>query len=149
MMITVREMELDDLDEVLVIENSLFSVPWSANGFFSFLLRDDTLFLVAEEEGRICGFCGVVMVLNEGDVTNVAVAKESQGRGIGRTLMEALVQKTVERGVDTLHLEVRKSNESAIALYKKLAFEEVGLRPRYYEEPVEDAVLMRKVSPLL
>ena len=78
-------MQLDDLEQVMVIENELFSVPWTENGFFSFLLREDALFLVAEEEGKILGYCGVLMVLDEGDITNVAVDKKQQGRGIGKS----------------------------------------------------------------
>lgn len=143
-MITIREMQLDDLDQVLFIEESLFSVPWSANGFFSFLIREDTLFLVAEEEGSIVGYCGVVMVLNEGDITNVAVLAKRQSRGIGRQLMEALIDKTLDKGVDKLHLEVRQSNERAISLYERLGFEKVGLRKNYYQTPVEDGLLMSR-----
>ncbi len=143
-MITIREMEFTDLEEVIAIENSLFSVPWSENGFFSFMLRDDTMFLVAEEEGAIVGYCGVVMVINEGDITNVAVSSNRQGRGIGRQLVQALIQKTQERGVTQLHLEVRESNQRAISLYQSLGFEQVGIRPDYYEEPVEDGILMNR-----
>lgn len=143
-MITIRQMEIEDIDEVAAIEESLFSASWSPAGFFSFLLRDDTLFLVAEEEGGIIGYCGVVMVLDEGDITNVAVSVNHQGRGIGRQLVEAMIAKALERGVEHLHLEVRQSNERARTLYQKLGFQEVGLRKGYYEAPAEDGILMRR-----
>lgn len=143
-MIAIRQMELDDLEEVMVIERSLFANPWDENGFFSFLLREDTLFLVAEEAGRIVGYCGAVTVLNEGDVTNVAVEASCQGRGIGRQLMQALIGKTGERGVDRLFLEVRESNLRARSLYESLKFEQVGIRKNYYESPAEDGILMRR-----
>ncbi len=143
-MITIREMEFTDLEEILDIENALFSVPWSENGFFSFLLRNDTLFLVAEEEGSIVGYCGAVMVINEGDITNVAVSPNRQGRGIGRQLVQAMIQRTQDKGVTQLHLEVRASNQRAISLYQSLGFERVGVRPGYYEEPVEDGILMNR-----
>lgn len=143
-MITIRQMEMDDLEEVMAIENSLFSVPWSETGFFSFLIRDDTLFLVALEEGRIVGYCGAVTVLNEGDITNVAVASERQRRGIGRQLLQAMIEKTGAQGVERLFLEVRASNRSAISLYQSLDFREVGLRKNYYESPIEDGILMRR-----
>lgn len=143
-MITIREMEIDDISEVAAIENSLFSMPWGEVGFFSFLMREDTLFLVAEEEGTIVGYCGVVMVLDEGDITNVAVLSNRQGRGIGRQLVEALIQKTQERGVVHLHLEVRESNHRAIALYESLQFEKAGLRKNYYEAPVENGLIMNR-----
>lgn len=143
-MITIRQMELDDLDEVMAIEKSLFSVPWTETGFFSFLLRDDTMFLVAEEEQNIVGYCGVVMVLDEGDITNVGVLERCQGRGIGRQLVQALITKTSEKGVPHLHLEVRQSNIRAIRLYKSLGFQQVGIRKGYYEAPSEDGVLMNR-----
>lgn len=143
-MITIRQMELDDLDEVLAIENSLFSAPWSATGFFSFLIRDDTMFLVAEENDCIVGYCGVVMVLNEGDVTNVGVMTSRQGQGIGRQLMQALIGKSQEKGVTQLYLEVRKSNQRAISLYQSLGFHQVAIRKNYYESPIEDGILMKR-----
>ena len=143
-MITIREMEIDDISEVAAIEDSLFSMPWVEVGFFSFLMREDTLFLVAEEEGMIVGYCGVVMVLDEGDITNVAVLANRQGRGIGRQLVQALIQKTEERGVVHLHLEVRESNQRAIALYESLQFEKAGLRKNYYEAPVENGLIMNR-----
>lgn len=143
-MITIREMEIDDISEVAAIEDSIFSMPWGEVGFFSFLMREDTLFLVAEEEGTIVGYCGVVMVLDEGDITNVAVLSNRQGRGIGRQLVEALIQKTEERGVVHLHLEVRESNQRAIALYESLQFEKAGLRKNYYEAPVENGLIMNR-----
>jgi ribosomal-protein-alanine N-acetyltransferase len=98
--------------------------------------------LVAEEEGKVLGYCGTVMVLNECDITNVAVTSSCQGRGIGRQMMEAMIEQTKERGIDTLHLEVRKSNEPAISLYKSLGFKQTGIRKGYYEAPVEDGIVM-------
>lgn len=138
----IREMQLDDLEQVMVIENELFSVPWTENGFFSFLLREDALFLVAEEEGKILGYCGVLMVLDEGDITNVAVDKKQQGRGIGKKLIQHLIRVTGQAGVTTLHLEVRQSNAAAIALYEGQGFEKAGVRKNYYESPAEDGILM-------
>lgn len=141
-MITVREMQIDDLSEVMVIENENFSVPWSEMGFFTFLLRDDTLFLIAEEEGKILGYMGIMMVLDEGEITNVSVSKHARRRGVGRTLVAAILQQMKEKGMAVLHLEVRKSNAAAIALYSGFGFVKDGERKKYYEEPVEDAVLM-------
>lgn len=143
-MIKIREMQLDDLDQVMVIENENFSSPWTETGFFTFLIRQDALFLVAEEEKKILGYCGVVMVPDEGDITNVAVAKERQNQGIGKMLVEELVKKSREAGVTQLYLEVRKSNERAIHVYEKMGFVQNGLRKDYYEDPVEDAVLMKR-----
>lgn len=141
---TIREMQLDDLEQVMVIENENFSVPWTETGFFSFLIRQDAMFLVAEENEQIRGYCGVVTVLDEGDITNVSVDKKYQGQGIGKALVQGLIEKTMEAGVTTLHLEVRESNAGAIALYEKMGFEKVGVRKNYYEAPTEDGVLMSR-----
>lgn len=143
-MVQIREMQLDDLEGVMEIENDNFSKPWTETGFFSFLIRNDTLFLVAEEEEKILGYCGVVMAADEGDITNVAVSKQYQNQGIGRMLVGELIQRTGELGVARLFLEVRSSNQPAIHLYRKMGFEENGMRKNYYEAPVEDALLMMR-----
>lgn len=143
-MVQIREMQLDDLEEVMEIENDSFSKPWTETGFFSFLIRNDTLFLVAEENDSICGYCGVVMAADEGDITNVAVAKQCRNQGIGGMLIAELIHRTEEVGVSRLFLEVRASNQPAIHLYQKMGFEQNGKRKNYYESPVEDALLMMR-----
>lgn len=140
----LREMMIDDLDAVMEIEEELFPVPWTKEGFFTFLTRDDAMFLVVEEKEKILGYCGLLMVLDEGDVLNVAVRKDRQREGIGNFLMESLLRLSSERGVNIIHLEVRKGNETAIRLYERLGFERDGLRKGYYTDPVEDAILMTK-----
>ena len=78
----LREMLVDDLEQVMEIEEELFSVPWTKEGFLTFLMKDNAMFLVVEEKGQILGYCGLLTVLDEGDVTNVAVRKERQREGI-------------------------------------------------------------------
>lgn len=141
-MITIQEMQLDDLEQVVEIEQQNFSVPWTENGFFSFLLRSDTLFLVAKEEDRILGYMGIMMVLDEGEITNVSVAQTARRRGVGRLLVQTMLDKMRRAGLNMIHLEVRKSNTPAIRLYEQFAFVQDGERKNYYEEPTEDAVLM-------
>lgn len=143
-MITVRTMEIPDLDQVLPIEEANFSVPWTANGFFSFLIRDDARFFVAEEDGEILGYCGVILCVDEGDITNVCVREESRRSGVGTLLVDHMIRETAKAGIRVWHLEVRKSNEQAIRLYEKFGFQQDGLRKGYYEEPKEDAVLMSR-----
>ncbi len=138
----IREMQIADLDQVMPIEETLFSVPWSPVGFFSFLLRDDALFLVAEDQKEIIGYCGVLMVLDQGDIVNVGVKSERQRQGIARKLLNALIRKTEEKGVTALYLEVRAGNQAAIGLYESLGFCRLGVRKGYYEEPKEDGITM-------
>lgn len=144
----LREMLVEDLDEVMEIENDLFTAPWTKEGYFTFLTRDDSMFLVVEEKGHILGYCGLLMVLDEGDVTNVAVRRDRQREGIGHFLMDSLVRLAAERGITAIHLEVRESNGTARRLYERMGFVQDGLRRHYYTDPVEDAVLMTRKQRL-
>lgn len=138
----IREMQLDDLEQVMLIEQQNFSVPWTEMGFFSFLMREDTLFLVAEENGQILGYMGIMTVLDEGEITNVSVAQTARRRGIGQLLVKHMLDRMKERDIKVVHLEVRKSNMPAISLYEKFGFAADGIRKMYYEAPAEDAILM-------
>ena len=106
----LREMLVDDLDQVMKIENELFSPPWTKEGFFTYLTRKDAMFLVVEEKGEILAYCGLIMVLDEGDITNVAVRPDRQKEGIGHFLMDSLIRLAEQQGVTTIHLEVRTGN---------------------------------------
>ena len=138
----LREMLVEDLDQVMEIERALFSVPWTKEGFLTFLLKENAMFLVVEERGQILAYCGLLMVLDEGDITNVAVRQQRQGEGIGTFLMESLIRLAAERGIAAIHLEVRVGNARAIRLYERTGFVRDGLRKRYYTDPEEDALLM-------
>lgn len=140
----LREMLVDDLEQVMEIETSLFSVPWTKEGFFTYLTKDNAMFLVVEEHGRILAYCGLLMVLDEGDITNVAVRRERQREGIGHFLMDSLIRLAAERGVTCIHLEVRAGNQTAIRLYERMGFVSDGRRKGYYSDPVEDAILMSR-----
>ncbi len=139
---TLREMTVDDLDQVMELEEDLFTPPWTREGYFTFLTRPDTLFVVVEEKGEILGYAGALLVLNEGDVLSVGVKRSRQREGIGHFLVESLILLAGEQGVHTLFLEVRQSNEEAIRLYERCGFVRNGIRKNYYTEPVENAVLM-------
>ena len=98
------------------------------------------------EKGRILGYCGLLTVLDEGDVTNVAVRRDRQREGIGNFLMESMIRLAEERGITMIHLEVRAGNETAIRLYERQGFVRDGLRKAYYTDPTEDAVLMTRTA---
>lgn len=138
----LREMLVNDLDAVMEIENELFHMPWTKEGYFTFLTRNDAMFLVVEEKGMILGYCGLIMVLDEADVTNVAVRPDRQREGIGHFLVESMMRLASDQGIYMIHLEVRAGNETAIRLYERLGFQRDGLRKKYYTDPVEDAILM-------
>lgn len=141
----LREMMVDDLDQVMEIEEAEFSIPWTREGFLTYLMKDHAMFLVVEEKGQILAYAGLLMVLDEGDVTNVAVRRDRRSEGIGGFLMESMMRLSFDLGIRRIHLEVRAGNDTARRLYKRLGFTEDGLRKNYYSDPKEDAVLMTKI----
>ncbi|HIV17073.1 MAG TPA: ribosomal protein S18-alanine N-acetyltransferase [Candidatus Alectryocaccobium stercorigallinarum] len=143
-MIKIREMDFGDIDEVVKIEKENFSVPWDENGFFSFMIREGTVFVCAEEDGRITGYGGMVTAADQADITNISVSKDKRRSGTGTAIVEKLFEKGREMGIKEIFLEVRQSNAPAAALYEKLGFTEEGVRKNYYEAPVEDALIMKK-----
>jgi len=144
---TIRDMELEDLEQVMPIERECFSIPWTENGFFTFLIRQDALFLVAEEDGEILGYIGILTVLEEGEITNVCVRPSARRRKVASLLLEELIYRMEKAGIAVIHLEVRESNAPAIALYEKYGFVRDGMRRGYYEKPREDALLMSRQTP--
>ena len=130
--------------QIAALERECFSDPWSERSVASELANEYSLWLVAEQEGKVFGYVGSQSVPPEADVMNLAVAPESRKLGLGRALMCELMRRLRESGIDSLSLEVRESNFPALALYTKLGFFQVGKRPRYYVNPAEDALILRK-----
>lgn len=143
-MMQIRKMEPEDVAQVAKIEAETFSIPWSAKSFLETLDRMDTIYLVAEEDGKILGYCGLWQSFEEGEIPNVAVAKEVRNQGLGRKLLEALFSYGEDVGIEGFTLEVRESNQAALHLYKSLGFEIAGIRKGFYEKPKENAVIMWK-----
>ena len=140
----IRTMESKDIKDIAELEKVCFSDPWSENSIASELENRLSYWLVAEEEGRVVGYVGSQSVLDGADVMNLAVSPEFRRQGIGEALVKALVAHLQQKGIIALMLEVRVSNTPAIALYQSLGFVQVGRRPRYYHNPREDALIMRK-----
>lgn len=140
--LTIRPMEERDLDQVVQIEEENFSMPWSRKSFLDTLQLPHAIYVVAEREGRIAGYCGCYQILEEAEIVNVAVDKAFRGRGIGRRMLTELMRLGEERGSFAYTLEVRVSNAPAIHLYESLGFKSLGIRKNFYEKPTEDAVIM-------
>ncbi len=138
----IRLMKEEDLEAVAQLEQTVFSVPWSEHNLRESLSRPEYLFLVAEEDGKITGYAGLLMIAGEGNVTNIAVFPENRGHGIGSVLTETLISEGRKRGMNAFTLEVRVSNQSAIHIYEKLGFRSEGVRKGFYEKPKEDALIM-------
>lgn len=141
-MLEIRRMTEEDLQEVAEIEAGIFTMPWSAKGFGDAIANPYTLYLVASEGKRIEGYCGLWQSFDEAEITNVAVRKECRGRHTGTLMLNRLMELGREQGITRFTLEVRSSNAAALGLYEKLGFSAAGIRKRFYEKPVEDAVVM-------
>ncbi|MBQ2801775.1 MAG: ribosomal protein S18-alanine N-acetyltransferase [Lachnospiraceae bacterium] len=140
----IRNMQESDLTQVEAIEKANFSIPWSLESFRESMELEHTIYLVAEEDGNIMGYCGMYRVFNEGEIVNVAVAEAYRRKQVASKLLEQLFIHGNELQVDNFFLEVRESNEAAIQLYKKLGFIEAGIRKNFYEKPRENAIFMWK-----
>ena len=142
-MITIEKMSREHLLEVASIEEMSFSLPWSLESL-ELMLTEQASALVALEDGRVLGYVGMMCVLDEGQIINVAVHPDARRRGVGRSLMQAAEAYAKERGIVFLSLEVRESNIAARSMYSSLGWEEQGIRKGFYSHPVENACVMTK-----
>ena len=141
--VTIRRMTLQDVPAVHAIEQAAFPKPWTALDFEREMTQNRCArYLLAEENGRVIAFAGAWIVLDEAHVTNIAVAADARGRGVGKRLTQALLQYAANLGVVYATLEVRRSNAVAQGMYQALGFVYVGVRKRYYEDNGEDALFM-------
>ena len=138
----IRIATLEDLEGIHQVESVSFNDPWSKQSFSDELNNPMTTYLVAEQDKDILGFVGMWEVVGEGQITNVAVHTKARKRGIGKALIDALVDYSKSRKLEVLLLEVRESNEPAKSLYSLNGFKEIGKRKNYYTKPTEDALLM-------
>ena len=144
----IRPMEQKDIEVVAEIERICFSTPWSENAYRDTLKNKSALYMVAEEEpeagGQIVGMCGVFKILDEGDISNVAVHPDFRRKGIAGDMMCELLNRGEEMGIFSFTLEVRAGNTAAVKLYEHFGFQTEGVRKRFYDKPVEDALIMWK-----
>ena len=145
MHVRIVPMTADLLDEVAELERICFSTPWSRNMLAEELDNALSAFLVAlDDAGRVVGYAGLQVVLDEGYITNVAVRPECRRKGIAGKLLQVFLDFAQGNQLAFLTLEVRASNYDAIALYGSRGFRSVGRRKNYYEHPKEDAIIMTK-----
>jgi len=152
---------LQDVGRLYEIECACFAIPWSKDSLSSFIANSEHTFCIAahncaaEEHGRqgqeetamqytdteIIGYIGVMYVLDEGEISNIAVHPDYRGKGAGSALLHAAQEYCRSKGIKTLHLEVRPGNISALSLYRKCGFVRSGLRKGYYADNGDDAFL--------
>lgn len=146
MSVKIVPMTADHLEELEKLERICFSRPWSRKMLAEELENQCAAFLVAEDSvsGRVLGYAGLMVVADEGYITNVAVFPEYRRQGIAAQILQVFLQFAAANHLAFLTLEVRPSNAAAIALYEGFGFREVGRRRNYYDLPKEDALILTK-----
>lgn len=135
----------DNVDQVAEIEKECFSTPWSREMLLEAMENLTASFIAAEaDDGTILGYAGVNVVMDEGYIDNVAVRKAYRRNGVASALLDVFIRFAQAHELAFLTLEVRASNEAAIALYTRHGFEEAGRRKNYYSDPKEDAIIMTR-----
>jgi [ribosomal protein S18]-alanine N-acetyltransferase len=147
--VLLRDMTGDDVPAVVAIERASYTMPWSEATFRGLLRRRDADMVTADAGGAVIGYAAFWCVLDQGELGNVAVSADWRGHGLGARLVEEIIRRAARRGVFEVFLEVRPSNTVARKLYERLGFRPVGRRRRYYQAPIEDAIVLRHlVQPL-
>jgi [ribosomal protein S18]-alanine N-acetyltransferase len=136
----LRKATPGDLPAIMLIENTSFSAPWPEWSLAQELVREDSLYLVAERGGAVEGYAGLWVGLDEAHVGTIAVRPEARGQGVAEALMLVLLDCALASGSDLALLEYRVSNAPAARLYEKLGFQQNRIRRRYYPDNQEDAV---------
>ncbi len=141
-MIVIRRLQEEDVEALAQIEEASFSMPWSAQDFHDLLFRKYCLYVVAEVDGEVAGCAGLTNICNEGNIDNVVVAERFRRRGVAKQMLTKLIEMGEAQGIEAFTLEVRVSNTNAICLYEQFGFVSEGIRPNFYEKPIEDAMIM-------
>jgi len=138
-----RAMTVDDIDTIVEIEREAFTAPWTAEAFHNELRQNMfAKYMVMERDGVIMGYGGMWLIVDEAHVTNIAVRERYRGQGFGKKLLAEMMRTAHWFGARRMTLEVRVSNERAQRLYRKFGFEPSGVRPGYYSDNAEDALIM-------
>ena len=143
--ITIRKAVSTDVDHIAFIEEECFSTPWSRNAIAGVISHAPWHLFVAEYDGKTVGYGGVYLILDEGQISNIAVLASYRSKGLGALILDAIIKLCKVEGCARVTLELRKSNSVARALYEKYGFVAVGERPNFYSNPSENAILMDKI----
>lgn len=163
-LINIRRATIEDLDSIIAVEAESFPVPWPRQAFVDELTRNIVSYYVVIEQDRdvaddaasveatpgqadrhkreVVGYMGMWIIVDEAHITNIAVHPKARRQQLAELAVRQMMLVARERGAERMTLEVRESNEPAIALYEKLGFKNYGIRKDYYIEPREDAIIM-------
>lgn len=139
----IRQAVLQDAQQMAELDRICFSVPWSLESFVQELsVNERAMYFVAEIDGQLAGYAGLWQIVDEGHITNVAVAPQFRRQKLATAILEAFLSEGRARGIRAFTLEVRASNIAAQELYRKFGFQSAGERPGYYEDNKEAAMIM-------
>lgn len=144
----MKQVKLQDstyLLDIMEVEHSSFSIPWTKSMFTDELNKDIAHYIGAVDEDKLIGYGGFWKILDEGHITNIAVSPKYRKRGVGKMLILAIEDLCTDLGIICMTLEVRESNSAAIRLYESTGFKVFGKRKGYYEDNKEDALIMWKI----
>lgn len=148
MSVDIRAMRWSDIAAVHAIESEVFTVdPWTVEQFWGELAQPTRQYVVAEVAGELVGYAGVYLLPPDADVQTIAVGTKGQGCGIGRRLLDELIERAKDAGCVQLVLEVRSDNAPALGLYRRAGFEAISTRPNYYAPGVH--ALVMRLRPLV
>lgn len=146
--VDVRAAAPRDIERIAAIEAAAFSQPWSRESFAELVVTPFArMFVAVHEPDTVVGYAVIYLAADESELANLAVAPSYRGRGVGRRLLRAAMSEAATRGAQSMYLEVRASNFAAQSLYGSAGFVAVGRRQRYYQQPVEDALVLRAPLP--
>ncbi|MBD1224650.1 ribosomal protein S18-alanine N-acetyltransferase [Virgibacillus halodenitrificans] len=141
--IVIRKMHIIDVDAVMEVENATFSTPWTTDIFYQELVDNDYAhYFVMEADKKIIGYVGLWLVIDDAQITNIAIMPGYRGNKLGEKLFEFTIQQILLLGGTRLSLEVRKSNTIAQRMYRKFGLVPGGIRKNYYTDNQEDAIVM-------
>lgn len=141
--LVIRAAAPADAQQMAALDKICFTVPWSLESFEQELtVNDKAIYIVAEIDGQLAGYAGMWQILDEGHITNVAVSPEHRRQGIAAAVLTELIAEGSRRGIRAFTLEVRASNVAAQELYRGFGFQTAGIRPGYYEDNKEAALIM-------
>ena len=143
-MIQVVTMAEEHISALAQLEKECFADPWSEKALAEELTNPNAVFRVALIDEEVAGYVGMLHVLDEGDICNVAVFDKFRRRGVATALIQHLVDYAVENPLSFITLEVRESNIGAQKFYETMGFETIGIRKNFYDNPKEHAILMNK-----
>ncbi len=138
----IVSLEPEHIEQIAALEKICFPDPWTEQMFSDLLSNPLAVYVVALCDGEVIGYAGIYHILSEGQLMNIATHPDHRRCGVAEKMFKELLDYARDNDIEEITLEVRSENENAIAFYKKLGFEQVGLRRNYYSSPHDDALLM-------